>query len=136
MSETYEYRLPGRRASVWMTLAVVGLLLAVVASEVASWYIWLVWMPSMAMVLYLLLKNPISGLRLTNDMLLLSAWRNPQALLLQDIAKIRFIDWRDGSDMEVHLHSGEVIQAISSDIPPRSSFVRALHQRGIPVEIT
>jgi hypothetical protein len=87
------------------------------------------------MLLFMLIKNPVNGLELQDEMLILSAWRNPLQVPVHDIAKLEIVEWTDSSDFKVHLKSGEIIEAFSGDIPPTVPFRKALAQVGIPLEV-
>lgn len=133
MEKVYEYRAVGRRPTVWAAAAVFLFLLVLALYNGAPWYVWAIWGPCAGMVLYMLICNPVSGLRLTEDRLTLSPWRTPQDIALRDIAQVEFILWSDSTDVKLHLVDGTVITTFSGDIPPRSSFTAELTRRGIPV---
>ena len=133
MKDVYSYRMSQRRLTVWTALAVFVFLGTFNLYEKAPWFIWSIWLPSVVTVLYLLIKNPVMGGRLTRDRLILSAWQKPRELALRDIAGVTFISWSDGADMEVRLNSGDVVRVFSGDIPPIEPFRAALSRLGVPV---
>lgn len=99
---------------------------------------WIVFVPAgigFSMLLFMLIKNPINGLELQDEILILSAWRNPLPVPVHDIAKLEIVEWTDSSDFKVYLKSGEIIEAFSGDIPPITPFRKALAQVGIPLEV-
>ncbi|WP_375227925.1 hypothetical protein [Roseobacter sp. S98] len=133
MEDVYAYRLQGRRAVVWIASILMVLVLTMAATQSAPWYIWVVWVPVAAFLLNELIKNPVRGLRLTRDTLILSPWQRPRAVALRDIEKVEFIEWSDSTDMEVHTVSGDVIRVFSGDIPPRGPFIGQLVALGVRV---
>jgi hypothetical protein len=133
MSKAYEYRLPGRRPIVWFTLAAVLFLLAVAWQNNAPWWAWAILLPAVAVITYMLALNPVSGIRLTQDSLTLSAWRKPQDISLGDIEAVVVTGLSDSTSVEIHLKSGEKIPTFSGDMPPASDLVAELSARDVPV---
>ena len=86
------------------------------------------------MVLFLIVKNPVMGVRLQRDRLVLSAWQKPRDVMLADIATITFIHWSDDTDMEIALHNGDLIRVFSGDIPPIAPFKKVLQEAGLRIE--
>ncbi len=109
------------------------LAMTVAATKDAPWYIWAIWLPAAAMILQELIRNPVSGIRLTRQTLILSPWQRPREVALSDIHHIEFIEWSDSTDMEVHMRSGDVIRVFSGDIPPRGPFIAQLVALGVKV---
>lgn len=86
------------------------------------------------MVLFLIVKNPVMGVRLQRDRLVLSAWQKPRDVMLADIATITFIHWSDDTDMEISMCNGDLIRVFSGDIPPIAPFKKALQEAGLRIE--
>lgn len=99
-----------------------------------EWYFCLPVVAGGAMIFYLIIKNPISGVVVQPDALVLSPWQSPQSIRVADIDKVEIVSWSDSTDMKVHLKSGETIEAFAGDIPPTEPFRDALAQVGIPLE--
>lgn len=135
MTELYAYKEPGRRPVTYLAALVFLFLLwsAVIYRAPAFYYIPVV--GGGFMILYILVKNPVSGLLLLPDRLILSAWDKPNPVPVKDIARVEIVSWSDTTDMNVHLKSGRVIKVFSGDIPPRASFAQALSNVGIAVEL-
>lgn len=136
MTELYAYKEPGRRPVTYLAAVVFAVLLFVVVHYDAPLLYHAPVVVGGSMILYMLIKNPISGLVLLPDRLILSAWSKPNPVPVKNIARIEIISWSDSTDMKVHLKSGEEIRVFSGDIPPRASFAQALSRVGIPLEIT
>ncbi len=136
MTELYAYKEAGRRPVTYLAAVVFAALIVIALHQNAPLFYYVPLVAGGAMVLYTLVKNPISGLVLLPDRLILSAWRKPNPVPVQSIARIEIISWSDSTDMKVHLKSGEEIRVFSGDIPPRASFAQALSRVGIPLEVT
>ena len=136
MTELYAYKEAGRRPVTYLAAVVFAALIVIALYQNAPLFYYVPLVAGGAMVLYTLVKNPISGLVLLPDRLILSAWRKPNPVPVQSIARIEIISWSDSTDMKVHLKSGEEIRVFSGDIPPRASFAQALSRVGIPLEVT
>lgn len=133
MQDVYSYRLQGRRLAVWSAAIGVAMLCMLALYDTAPWFIWTIWLPCAAILLFLLVKNPDSGVHLREDRLILSAWQKPRELRLRDIERIVFVRWADSTDMEVQLRDGTRVRVFSGDIPPMEPFIRDLESAGVPV---
>ena len=133
MQEVYSYRLQGRRFAVWLISIIVAMLCMLALYEKAPWFIWAIWLPSASMLLFLLIKNPTSGVRLMRDRLILSPWQKPREVMLRQIKRVVFVSWSDSTDMEIHLTDGKKLRVFSGDIPPKEPFMQKLEGLGVPV---
>lgn len=115
--------------------AAFGFMLLLLFLNGAEWIFFVPGGIGFAMLLFMLIKNPVNGLELQDEMLILSAWRSPLPVPVRDIAKLEIVEWTDSSDFKVHLKSGETIEAFSGDIPPITPFRKALAQVDIPLEV-
>lgn len=134
MSVVYSYQERGRRPVTYVGAAVFLFVFGLGIYHGVPWYFCLPVVVGGAMIFYLLIKNPISGLILQPDALVLSPWERPKSIRLAEIDKVEIISWSDSTDMKVHLKTGETITAFSGDIPPAEPFREALAQVGIPLE--
>lgn len=134
MTKIYSYDEPGRRPTVYLGTVVFAVVLVGAFYNAAPWFFYLPLLGGGAMLLYMLVKNPVSGVTLYKDRLVLSPLLHPNSIPLSDIERIEIISWSDSTDMKVHLKSGDSISAFSGDIPPRAPFAKALAQVGIPLE--
>lgn len=133
MEEVYSYRLQGRRLVVWSSAVAIAMLCMLALYEKAPWFIWAIWLPCAAMLLFLLIKNPTSGVRLMRDRLILSPWQKPREIMLKDVQRVVFVSWSDSTDMEIHTADGGKIRVFSGDIPPKEPFMSKLEALGVPV---
>ena len=134
MSMIYSYQERGRRPITYVAAAVFCFVFGAGVYHGAPWYFCLPVVLGGAMIFYLLVKNPISGLIVQPDALVLSPWERPKSIRLAEIEKVEIVSWSDSTDMNVHLKSGETIQAFAGDIPPTEPFRAALAEVGIPLE--
>lgn len=134
MSIVYSYREKGRRPATYLAAVVFLFVFGAGVYHGAPWYFCLPVVVGGAMIFYLLVKNPVSGVVVQPDALVLSAWERPQSIRVAEIEKVEIISWSDSTDMNVHLKSGETIRAFAGDIPPTEPFRAALAQVGVPLE--
>ena len=134
MKEIYAYRETGRRPMVWLAAGVFVFLMWLAVTKSAPVFIYVPWALGGGMVAYLLVRNPVSGVRLFEDRLVLSPEFRPHTVQVCDIDRIELISWTDSTDMNIILRSGDTIRLFTGDIPPREPFARALAQVGIPLE--
>jgi len=100
----------------------------------APWYFYVPVLSAGGLLLYMLIANPVSGLHLHDDVLILSPLLHPRFIPVGDVGSVEIISWSDSTDMVIHLKSGESVAAASGDIPPRAAFRDALARVGIPLE--
>ena len=134
MSMIYSYQEKGRRPATYLAAAVFLVMFGVGIYHGAEWYFCLPVVLGGAMIFYLLVKNPISGVVVQPDALVLSPWQSPQSIRVAEIEKVEIVSWSDSTDMKVHLKTGETIEAFTGDIPPTEPFRVALARVGIPLE--
>ena len=85
------------------------------------------------MILWALVRNPVTGLQVTQHHLILSPWHVPRVILLEDVEAVKFETWTDSTDMFVQLKSGRTVKVSPMDVPPLSSFRKVMSARGISV---
>ena len=133
MSEDYEYRRAPNKGPVWLALIGVVLLLVAVTQFGAVQLIWLVWCAAAVLIAWLILPRPVSGIRIDNDHLVLSAWRVPRPILLDDIAHLRVDETGLETQVTIVYRNGDEEAAFAGDLPDIDTLVAVLADRGIPV---
>jgi len=133
MSDVYEYRRAPNRGPVWLALIGVILLLVAVIQFGATHLIWLVWVAAAVTIAWMILPQPVSGIRIDRDHLVLAAWRKPRPIALDDIAHLRV----DDSGLETHVtivyrNGGEEV-IFAGDLPDVDTLITVLADRGVPV---
>lgn len=133
MSDVYEYRRAPNRGPVWLALIGVILLLVAVIQFGATQLTWLVWVAAAVTIAWMILPQPVSGIRIDRDHLVLAAWRKPRPIALDDIAHLRV----DDSGLETHTtivyRNGKEEVIFAGDLPDVDTLIMVLADRGIPV---
>ena len=133
MSDVYEYRRAPNKGPVWLALiGVILLLVAVIQFEVLELQ-WLVWVVAAITISWMMLPRPVSGIRIDRDHLILSAWRKPRPIALDDIAHLRVDDSGLETIVMIVYRNGEEEQVFGGDLPDIDTLIAVLAERGIPV---
>jgi hypothetical protein len=85
------------------------------------------------MLLFVILRNPVYGLRIDGQAMEIDRNGNIRRLLLRDIDFIEITTWSDSSDATIHLKSGDLHQIPQMARPPVIVFQNVLEGRGIAV---
>ena len=133
MNEVYEYRRSARRPAVWLAAAFVAFLVGKALVEPTPVVVTLLWGGAGAMLGWMLLANPIAGIRVDDDHLTLSAWRRPRQIPLADIDYLRMTHWTDDSHVTIVYKDGREEGTFAGDMPPASTLAHVMAERGIPV---
>jgi hypothetical protein len=133
MSDVYEYRRAPNKGPILIALLGVVLLLVAVIQFDATQLLWMVWSCAAVTIAWMLLPQPISGIRIDANHLVLAAWRKPRAIPLDDIAHLRVND--AGLEIEVAIvyRSGDQEDIFAGDLPDIDTLISVLADRGIPV---
>jgi hypothetical protein len=115
---TYEYREPGRRPLTMLAFGFSIFMVWMAVQHDAPVIIFFIVVPCCAALLWMVVANPVSGLRLDSRTLTLSPWRKPEIIPLDSLERLEYTDWSEGSSLDVVLVSGEKIRVFSGDIPP------------------
>ena len=133
MSEVFEYKQQGRRPST-VTAAVLCLVaLGFAAYHGAPWSIWAIWGASSLLVAYMVICNPVSGMRLSDTEVTFSPHARPLTVTLRDIDTIIMTDWSDGTSAALKMRSGAHHQLSSSDFPDLDIFEAQMRTRAVTV---
>lgn len=133
MSDVYEYRRAPNKGPILIALLGVVLLLVAVIQFDATQLLWMVWSCAAVTIAWMLLPQPISGIRIDANHLVLAAWRKPRTIPLDDIAHLRVND--AGLEIEVAIvyRSGDQEDIFAGDLPDIDTLISVLADRGIPV---
>jgi hypothetical protein len=133
MSDVYEYRRAPNKGPIWLAfIGVVMLLVGVIYFEATQLQA-LVWVMGALLVSWMLLPQPISGIRIDKDHLTLAAWRKPRAIPLDDIAHLRVNEAGLNTEVAIVYRNGDVEDIFSGDLPDIDTLIAVLAERGIPV---
>lgn len=133
MSDVYEYRRAPNKGPIWLAFIGVVMLLVGVIYFKATQLQALVWVMGALLVAWMLLPQPISGIRIDKDHLTLAAWRNPRRIPLDDIAHLRVSEAGLDTQVAIVYRNGDVEDIFSGDLPDIDTLIAVLAERGIPV---
>jgi len=131
MTDIYAYREKGRRPLTLLVLAACIALLWIAWRQSAPWYVWIIWSVCTAFLLYLVVFNVTSALRLTSDTLELHDGNRTRTVLLKNVDHVEFQRWTDSADVTIHMKDGRRETLSPGSVPPISVFEAELASRGI-----
>lgn len=133
MNEVYEYRRAPNRGVIWLSVTAVAMLLAAITFTGARELTWLTWALGATTLCWMLLPKPVAGIRVDGNVLVLSAWRNPRAILLNDIAYLRATEASAETDIAIVYKDGTEEGTFKGDMPDIETLVEVMAKRGIAV---
>ncbi len=133
MNEVYEYRRAPSKGAIWLASVGVVMLLAAVIFNEAYNLISLVWITGAVTFGWMLMPQPISGIRVDDENLVLSAWRNPRPIPLDSIAYLRSTDASLEISIAIVFKDGQEEGIFVGDLPDIDTLVTVMALRGIPV---
>jgi hypothetical protein len=133
MNEVYEYRRARGKGLIWLSGMGVVLLLAAMSVADAPDLIWLVWALGMLTFALMLVPRPVTGIRVDDVYLVLSAWHRPRALALDKIAYLRATQTDPETAAIIICKDGTEERILSRDMPDLVTLVAVMAARGIPV---
>lgn len=133
MEDAYEYRLHGRRFTFW-ALLIIGLgFCGAALSEPAPLSVWVILLAYMALVLWSLIRNPVTGMSLTSERLVISPEQEPRTFPLAQIERLVIKDWSDSTDFRLHLTDGSTAKIEELHVPSIRETTRVFEAYGVPV---
>lgn len=133
MDEVYEYRRAPSKGAIWLACIAVAILLATVVVNGATDLLWLVWVCGAITIAWMFLPKPVAGIRVDNDHLVLSAWRNPRPYMLDDIAHLRVTEASLETEVSIVFKNGDEEPIFKGDLPDIDTLITVMAKRGIPV---
>ena len=133
MNEVYEYRQAPSKGAIWLAVIAVLTLLTAIVVNGASHLIWLVWVLGGITFAWMMMPKPVSGIRVDDDYLVLSAWRKPRNISLDDIAYLRVTKVSMETNIAIVYRDGAQEAIFAGDLPDIDTLVVVMAQRGIPV---
>ncbi len=133
MNEVYEYRRARGKGVIWLSGMTVVLLLVAITVTNATDLIWLVWVMAALTLALMLVPRPITGIRVDDSYLVLSAWHNPRSIALDDIAFLRATQGDPETSIIIVYKDGTEEKTFSRDMPDLETLVYVMAARGIVV---
>jgi hypothetical protein len=133
MNEPYEYRLAGRRRNVWLAAAMIVFLIGITSRYQSPQILGVIWCLAAVMLGWMMMGNPIAGMRVDDHTLTLSAWRKPREIPLSDIDHIRVKHWTEESDVFIVYRDGTEEEISCGDLPRIPILEEVMAERGIIV---
>ncbi len=133
MDEVFEYRIAPGRGAIWLAaFGVVVLVLAIVLNE-AYHLMPLVWVTAAVTLTWMIVPKPVYGIKIDAEYLVLSAWRKPRYIRLDDIAHLRASNISDETNIALVYKNGEEEAVFAGDLPDVDTLVVVMAQHGVPV---
>lgn len=133
MNEVYEYRRARGKGVIWLSGMAVVLLLVAITVTNATDLIWLVWVMAALTLALMLVPRPITGIRVDDTYLVLSAWHKPRSIALDDIAYLRATQSDPETSVIIVYKDGTEEKTFSRDMPELDALVYVMAARGIAV---
>jgi hypothetical protein len=133
MNDVYTYSLAGRRPSIFFALVASVGFVAFGWAYAAPWYAIAPPLIVVPMVLYVIIANPIYGMRIDRRALEIDLNGDIKRILLSGIDYIKITEWTDSSDATVHLKDGTLYQIPQMTRPTKGKFLEVLADYGIAV---
>lgn len=133
MNDVYEYRLARGKAVIWLSGMGVVLLLAAISMTGATDLLWLVWVLGAMTLALMLVPRPVTGIRVDDTYMVLSAWHKPRAVALDDIAYLRATQGDAETSIVIVYKDGTEEKTFSRDMPDLETLVYVMAARGIVV---
>jgi len=133
MSDVYEYRRAPSKGVIWLAALVVVLLMVMIVVNEQYQLVWLACVFGSLTVAWMWLPKPVSGIRVDDDYLVLSAWRTPKFVPLDDIAYLRATQISLETDVAIVYKDGRQEGIFAGDLPDIDTLVNVMALRGIPV---
>ncbi len=134
MLDVYEYRQTGRSQVVWLTAALVAFLLAYGVVNDASHTMSVVWAAAGVVLMWMLMRAPVRGIRVDDEHLTLNAWHKPRTIALADVSHLRATHWTDDANITVVYKDGTEESTNARDMPDLNTLALVLAERGIKIK--
>jgi hypothetical protein len=133
MNDVYKYALAGRRPTTIFGLFAATTMSLYVWSLNVPWYMLAPPLIVVPMMLYVIIANPIYGLRIDRRAIEINRNGKTDSILLSQIDYIKITSWTDSSDATIHLKDGSLHQIPQMTRPNDAKFRKVLAEFGITV---
>lgn len=131
MENVYEYKMRPNRKVTWFAAACIGFLLGYGYLTSDPRILAVVWALIAMCLVWLLMKSPTAGIRVDEQALTLSAWRNPRPVPLDEIEYLEVQHWTEDSDVKLVLRDGTEEMIPFGDLPDMTTFSAVMVDFGI-----
>jgi hypothetical protein len=87
----------------------------------------------LGLVLATLIWNPVTGMNLTSERLVISPEQDPRTFPLAQIERLVIKDWSDSTDFRLHLTDGSTAKIEELHVPSIRETIRVFEAYGVPV---
>lgn len=133
MNEVYEYRHAPGKGAIWLAAFGVVLLLMAVLLAGASHLMPLVWVAGAVTLAWMAVPKPVYGIKVDTEFLVLSAWRTPRFVRLDEIAYLRASNISDETNVAIVFKNGTEEGVFAADLPSIDTLAYVMAEHGIPV---
>ncbi|MCF2905276.1 hypothetical protein L0666_09765 [Octadecabacter sp. CECT 8868] len=133
MAEDYEHQLSGRRPVMWLVLMGVLGFIGVAWGEPAPIFFWVILAATLGLVLWSLIANPISGLRISGDRLIIAPQQQNNEISLANVDYLKIDNRSDSTEFVLYLKDGGGLAVHENNFPSIKETTRVFEERGIKV---
>ncbi|MDX8351107.1 hypothetical protein [Cognatiyoonia sp. IB215182] len=133
MNEDYEYRRAPNRGVIWLAATAVILLIVATTLTGSDELSLMVWALGAMTLCWMLLPKPVAGIRVDDEYLVLSAWREPRPIRLDDIAYLRMTEASAETYLAIVYKDGTEEGVFAGDLPDIDILAEVMAARGIAV---
>ena len=133
MDEIFEHRVEPGKGAIWLAAFCVVLLVLAILLNQAYHLMPLVWVAAAVTITWMIVPKPVYGIKIDGEYFVLSAWRKPRYVRLDDIAYLRASNVSDETNIALVYKSGEEEPIFAGDLPDVDVLVVVLAQHGVPV---
>lgn len=134
MLEDFEYRLGGRNRTTWLaSIALAALIGFIYQNQTPTIFITTVGLAAI-LILWLLTRNEVAGIRVDHQSIVLAAWRDPKPVPFSEIDHLRMSHWTDDCGLTLVYKNGDEEDIPSGDLPSIQLLSEVLADRGIAIK--
>ena len=131
MDYVYEYKKRPNRKVTWFAACCIGFLFGFGLLTSDPKILGLVWGLIAVCFLWLLMKSPTAGIRVDEESLTLSAWREPREVPLSKIDHLEIQHWTEDSDVKLVYRDGEEEMIPFGDLPDMNTLSSIMGDFGV-----
>ncbi|MFT7107861.1 MAG: hypothetical protein ACJAVT_002390 [Yoonia sp.] len=133
MNEIFEHRVAPGKGAIWLAAFGVVLLVLVIVINQAYHLMPLAWAAAAVTITWMIFPKPVYGIKVDAEYFVVSAWRKPRYIKLDDIAYLRASNISDETNIILVYKSGDEEPIFASDLPDVDTLAVVMAQHGVPV---